>query len=635
MINLVWLVPLFPLIGFIINGLGRNVLPKSVVGFIGSLSVLLSFAVSLGIFFELNSADTKSFLVPVFNWIQAGSLSVPFSFQVDPLSALMLLIVTGIGFLIHVYSTGYMHHDSGFAKFFSYLNLFVFFMLLLVLGSNYVVMFIGWEGVGLCSYLLIGFWFTNESYASAAKKAFVMNRIGDLGFLIAVFLIFTTFGSVEFAQVFPKAASMASGDSTLLLITIFLFIAATGKSAQIPLFTWLPDAMAGPTPVSALIHAATMVTAGIYMIARSNILFTLSPVTLDIVAVIGLATAILAAAIAITQTDIKKVLAYSTVSQLGYMFLGLGVGAYTGAFFHVITHAFFKALLFLGAGSVIHGMSNEQDMRLMGGLKKKLPVTFLTMLVGTIAISGLPPFSGFFSKDEILAHAYEHNKLLWVIGVIGAMLTAFYMFRMLFLTFYGEFRGTHEQEHHLHESPKSMTVPLIVLAILSAVGGFIGVPEVLGGNHWLARFLQPVFEGSNGKTGEIALDHSIEYVLMTISVVLALVAALISYSKYVKNKHVPVADSSERGALAKLSYNKFYIDELYDALVTRPLNALSGFFYKVIDKTGIDGIVNGVGSATNEASKGLRLLQTGNIGFYIFVMVAGIVAILVYGFYKF
>ncbi|HQS04266.1 MAG TPA: NADH-quinone oxidoreductase subunit L, partial [Daejeonella sp.] len=489
MINLVWLVPLFPLLGFLINGLGRNNMPKTVVGFVGCLTVLASFAVSLGIFFELNSAETKSFIIPIFDWISAGNVKIPFSFLVDPLSALMLLIVTGIGFLIHVYSTGYMHHDAGFAKFFSYLNLFIFFMLLLVLGSNYVVMFIGWEGVGLCSYLLIGFWFTNSSYASAAKKAFVMNRIGDLGFLIAVFLIFTTFNSVEFASIFPQAANMASGDSVLILITALLFVGAIGKSAQIPLFTWLPDAMAGPTPVSALIHAATMVTAGIYMIARSNILFTLAPETLGVVAIIGLATLFLAAAIAVTQTDIKKVLAYSTVSQLGYMFLGLGVGAYTGAFFHVITHAFFKALLFLGAGSVIHAMSNEQDMRNMGGLKKKLPVTYLTMMIGTIAIAGLPPFSGFFSKDEILAHVYENNKIFWLIAVIGAMFTAFYMFRMMYLTFNGKFRGTTEPEHHLHESPASMTFPLIVLAILSALGGLIGIPAIFGGSHWLAGFL--------------------------------------------------------------------------------------------------------------------------------------------------
>ena len=634
MIDLVWLIPLFPFIGFLIIGLGRNTLPKAVASFIGCLTVLLSFGVSVAIFLQLQDSSTKTFIVPLFDWIKAGSLLIPFSFQVDPLSCLMLLIVTGIGFLIHVYSSGYMHHDAGFSKFFSYLNLFIFFMLLLVLGSNYVIMFIGWEGVGLCSYLLIGFWYTNSAYASAAKKAFVMNRIGDLGFLIGVFLIFTTFGSVEFANVFPQAAVLGPNNSALILITILLFIGATGKSAQIPLFTWLPDAMAGPTPVSALIHAATMVTAGIYMIARSNILFTLAPFTLHIIAIIGIATALLAATIALTQTDIKKVLAYSTVSQLGYMFLGLGVGAYTGAMFHVLTHAFFKALLFLGAGSVIHAVSNEQDMRNMGGLKKKLPVTFMTMLIGTIAISGIPPFSGFFSKDEILAHAYEHNKVLWVLGVIGAMFTAFYMFRMLFLTFNNKFRGTHEQEHHLHESPKSMTIPLIVLAVLSVVGGFIGVPHVLGGNHWLEHFLSPVFQQSTMRLGEPQLEHSTEYLLMAISVAGAVIAAIIAFVKYAKNNHVPLADTAERGALAKLSYNKYYIDEIYAFLITRPLNALSAFFYKVVDNSIIDGFVNGLGRGTTEASKGIRLLQSGNIGFYIFMMVGGIVALLLYGFYN-
>lgn len=634
MINLVWLVPLLPLIGFLINGLGRNTIPRAIVGWIGCLTVFASFALSLGIFFELNSSVIKSFTVPIFDWISAGSVKIPFSFLIDPLSVLMLLIVTGIGFLIHVYSTGYMHHDAGYAKFFSYLNLFIFFMLLLVLGSNYVIMFIGWEGVGLCSYLLIGFWFTNSSYASAAKKAFVMNRIGDLGFLIAVFLIFATFNSVEFTTIFPQAGKMIAGDPVLILITALLFIGAIGKSAQIPLFTWLPDAMAGPTPVSALIHAATMVTAGIYMIARSNILFTLAPQTLEVVALIGLATLILAATIAVSQTDIKKVLAYSTVSQLGYMFLGLGVGAYTGAFFHVITHAFFKALLFLGAGSVIHAMSNEQDMRNMGGLRKKLPVTFLTMMIGTIAISGLPPFSGFFSKDEILAHVYEHNKVFWVIGIIGAVFTSFYMFRMMFLTFNGTFRGTSDQEHHLHESPASMTIPLIILAVLSALGGFIGIPEVFGGSHWLANFLSPVFAASNARTEQVALDHNTEYILMAVSVAGALAALLYAYGRYVKKSHVPAEDRFERGTFARLSYNKYYIDELYAALISRPLDSLSSFFYRIVDKMGIDGIVNGLGKGAVEASKGFRLLQSGTVGFYIFMMVAGIIALMAYSMYK-
>jgi len=634
MINLVWLIPLFPLIGFLINGLGRNFWSKTLVSWIGSVAILASFALSLGIFLELNASDVKSFTVPLFDWIQVGALRIPFSFLVDPLSSIMLLIVTGIGFLIHVYSAGYMHSDAGFAKFFAYLNLFIFFMLLLVLGSNYVVLFIGWEGVGLCSYLLIGFWFTNANYASAAKKAFVMNRIGDLGFLLAVFFIYSTFGSVEFANVFPQAALLPSGSTILVVLTLLLFVGATGKSAQLPLFTWLPDAMAGPTPVSALIHAATMVTAGIYMIARSNILFTLAPLTMNIVAIVGLSTAIVAALIAITQNDIKKVLAYSTVSQLGYMFLGLGVGAYTGAFFHVITHAFFKALLFLGAGSVIHAMHHEQDMRNMGGLKAKLPITFFTMLMGTIAISGLPPFSGFFSKDEILAHVYEHNPTLWVIGVIGAMLTAFYMFRMLFLTFWGSFRGTKEQEKHLHESPKSMTIPLVVLAILSVFGGLIGVPEVLGGHHWLAQFLSPVLVYTKAVSGEaVPLDHATEYLLMGISVGAALLAIGIAYVTYVSRKVLPISDAENRSFLSKLSYHKFYIDEVYEALITRPLDAISTFFYKVVDKLGIDGLVNGAGTTAKEASKTLRLIQTGNVGFYIFMMVAGIVALLIYGFY--
>ncbi|TKB95783.1 NADH-quinone oxidoreductase subunit L [Pedobacter cryophilus] len=633
MIDLVWLIPLFPFIGFLINGLGRNFLPKVVIGSIASLAVLASFGVSLGIFFEFNA--TEPVIINLFDWIKVGGIDIPFSFQIDQLSILMLLIITGIGSLIHIYSVGYMSHDAGFGKFFAYLNLFVFFMLLLVLGSNYVIMFIGWEGVGLCSYLLIGFWYTNANYADAAKKAFIMNRIGDLGFLLGVFLIISTFGSVSFAEIFPKAAGMISGDATLTLITILLFIGAIGKSAQLPLFTWLPDAMAGPTPVSALIHAATMVTAGIYMIARSNILFTLSPVTMSIIAVIGLATAIIAAIIALTQTDIKKVLAYSTVSQLGYMFLGLGVGAYTGAFFHVLTHAFFKALLFLGAGSVIHAMSDEQDMRKMGGLKSKLPITFFTMLMGTLAISGLPPFAGFFSKDEILAHVYEHNKLLWIIGLLGALLTAFYMFRMMFLTFWGSFRGTEEQKHHLHESPISMTLPLIILAVLSVVGGFIGVPEVLGGGHWLSHYLAPVFESSTSKMGELALDHTTEYMLMGISVGGVVLAILYAYIKYIKNNHVPVLDSEPRSALAKISYSKFYFDEFYNAIIQKPLDALSGFFYKVIDKSGIDALVNGLGKGSIEASKTLRLLQTGNVGFYIFAMVIGVIALLLYSFFKF
>jgi len=631
--NYVWLIPILPLAGFLINGLGRNILPKSVIGVIGSLVVFVSFALSVGAFLQVKSTGVP-IEVNLYDWFSFGVFKLQFAFLIDQLSAIMLLIITGVGFLIHLYSVGYMDHDNGFGKFFSYLNLFIFFMLLLVMGSNYLIMFIGWEGVGLCSYLLIGFWYTNPDYADAAKKAFIMNRIGDLGFIIGIFLLISIFNSAAFADIFPKAVAMHGAGQSFTLITILLFVGAVGKSAQLPLFTWLPDAMAGPTPVSALIHAATMVTAGVYMVARSNVLFSLSPITMEIIAVVGLATAVFAALIALSQTDIKKVLAYSTVSQLGYMFLGLGVGAYTGAFFHVLTHAFFKALLFLGAGSVIHAMSNEQDMRKMGGLKGKLKITFVTMLIGTIAISGIPPFAGFFSKDEILAHAFAHSEAMYIIGVITAMFTSFYMFRMLYLTFYGKFRGTAEQEHHLHESPRTMTIPLIVLAALSIVGGFIGIPEALGGHHWLEHFLAPVFAESTPLLPKSELSNSTEITLMVASVAGAVLALLYAYVRYVRGAHVPAADTEERPGLVNLSYHKFYIDEIYDFLIRKPLDGLSVFFYKVVDLLVIDGFVNGLGKISVRSSKGLRLLQTGNVGFYIFMMVVGIIAILVYSLVK-
>lgn len=633
--ELIWLVPLLPLIGFLINGLGQKSLPKSVVGIMGSGVVLASFLISCGLFADVYAArsagEEASFYFKAFDWISVGNFELAFSFLLDPLSAIMLLIVTGIGFLIHLYSYSYMYSDAGFGKFFAYLNLFIFFMLLLVLGSNYLIMFIGWEGVGLCSYLLIGFWYKNSSYSSAAKKAFVMNRIGDLGFLIAVFGIIATFGSLEFSQVLPAASKLPMGDAGLLLITMMLFVAATGKSAQLPLFTWLPDAMAGPTPVSALIHAATMVTAGIYMIARSNIMFTLSPVTMEVIAIVGVATALLAAFIAITQNDIKKVLAYSTVSQLGYMFLGLGVGAFTGAFFHVLTHAFFKALLFLGAGSVIHAMSNEQDMRMMGGLKKNLPTTYITMLIGTIAIAGIPPLSGFFSKDEILAHAFFSSPVFWVLGFIGALCTAFYMFRLLFMTFFGEFRGTADQKSHLHESPWQMTVPLIVLAVLAAVGGLLNVPSALGGGHWLGEFLSPVFATSDMLAQPFELSHTTEYILMAISSIGAIAMAFFAYNKYAKGSSPVTEDSADKGALYKLSYGKFYIDEFYNAIVVKPLDSASRVLYRQVDRLGIDKLVNGVGDFFLLAGRGIRQIQTGHVGFYIFLMVLGVIAIMLYG----
>lgn len=624
------LIPLLPLIGFAINGLGFRHLPKGVAGFIGSAASIGSFIVSLLLFSAFLSGDSQPIHVSLFDWITVGSLNISFSFLIDQLSLIMLLIITGVGSLIHIYSSGYMHHDEGFGKFFAFLNLFLFFMLLLVMGSNYVITFIGWEGVGLCSYLLIGFWNKNTNYNNAAKKAFIMNRIGDLGFLLGIFLIIVTFKTVEYADIFRAAVNFQLNDPVIIAITLLLLVGAMGKSAQIPLYTWLPDAMAGPTPVSALIHAATMVTAGIYMIIRSNLLYTLAPTTLEVVAVIGLATALFAATIGIFQNDIKKVLAYSTVSQLGYMFLGLGVMAYSSSMFHVITHAFFKALLFLGAGSVIHAMSDEQDIRKMGGLRKKLPITFATFLIGTIAISGIPPFAGFFSKDEILAHVYEHSQLMWGLGVLTSVMTSFYMFRLLFLTFFGEFRGTTHQREHLHESPSSMTIPLVVLAILSMVGGFIGLPEVFGTNK-LAEFMSPLFDLSRMKQPEAfvtTLTHSQEYMLMGISTAAALVAMLVALVMYVNRAAVPTAEGEPTSSLQKLIYRKYYIDELYDALFVKPLNALSHIFYSIFEILGIDLLVNGIGKAVTGTSRLIRYAQNGAIGFYIFAMVIGIILIL-------
>lgn len=638
MAELLWLIPLIPFLGFVLNGLGRHIFPKAVLGIIGTGAVFISFLLSIVLFQEIWSARQageagviNQFL---FDWIAIGNFKIGLSFLIDPLSAIMLLIITGIGFLIHLYSYSYMHADKDLGKFFAYLNLFIFFMALLVMGSNYLVMFIGWEGVGLCSYLLIGFWYKNGSYVTAAKKAFVMNRIGDLGFLIAMFFILEHFGSLEYAVVFGQAASLSVGNSAVLIITLLLFVAATGKSAQIPLFTWLPDAMAGPTPVSALIHAATMVTAGIYMVVRSNVLFALSPVTMEIMAIIGLATALVAAFIALTQNDIKKVLAYSTVSQLGYMFLALGVGAFTGAFFHVLTHAFFKALLFLGAGSVIHAMGNEQDMRKMGGLRKALPITFVTMLIATIAISGIPPFSGFFSKDEILAHAFQSNIILWGFGLLTALFTAFYMFRLLYLTFYGKFRGTQEQASHLHESPWQMTTPLIVLAILSAAGGLINFPEALGGNQALAQFLAPIYTGAQLDAYTMSLSHQTEYILMAVSAIAALLMAFVAYRKYVQKVELPQEDTVKQGFLYNLSYQKLYVDEFYAAIILKPLKWLSGFFYTYVERLGIDGFVNGVASFFLGSGKGIRQLQSGYVGFYIMMMVFGVIAIMIYGMLK-
>ena len=591
-------------------------------GIIGSASVLASFILSLLIFGQVRQDNAGLEVITFFDFINTGSLKIPFAFQVDQLSALFLLIITGVGFLIHMYSTAYMKEEEPpqFARYFAYLNLFIFFMLLLVLGANYVIMFIGWEGVGLCSYLLIGYWFKNIDYGNAAKKAFIMNRIGDLGFLIAIFWMVKQFGTTSFGDIFSKAEGTAI--PILTGITLLLFVGATGKSAQIPLYTWLPDAMAGPTPVSALIHAATMVTAGIYMIARSNILYTLSPVTLTVVAVTGLATAVLAATIALKQNDIKKVLAYSTVSQLGYMFLGLGAGAYTGAVFHVMTHAFFKALLFLGAGSVIHAISGEQDIRKMGGLKKALPWTHGTFLVGCIAIAGIPPFSGFFSKDEILAAAFSKSPVYYVIGVATALLTAFYMFRLYTMVFLGKFRGTDEQAHHLHESPSAMTIPLMVLAVLAAGAGVLGIPEVFAkDSHWLQHFLEPVFQASARLQAAAATpetDRSTELTLMGISVAVALAGTIFAILKFTRKPELEDATG-----FGKVLANKWYVDELYDIIIVKPLDLL-GKFFCFLEKYVIDWIVNGVGRLVQYGSRQIRLLQSGQVGGYVLLMVVGI-----------
>ena len=614
--TIIGLIVLWPLVGFLLNGLGRNIWSKKTIAIQATGYIFASFIFSLLAFW--NVQEQGAIVVHYFDFINTNTVKIPFDFRVDALSSLFLLVITGVGTLIHLYSTAYMQEESAphYARYFAYLNLFIFSMLLLVLGDNYVIMFIGWEGVGLCSYLLIGYWFTNTTYNNAAKKAFIMNRIGDLGFLLAIFWLIVKLGTVSYGEVLT-AESLAKLSSTdITAITLLLFVGAMGKSAQIPLYTWLPDAMAGPTPVSALIHAATMVTAGIYMITRTNIFYTHSEIAQTVVAIIGISTALLAATIAIKQNDIKKVLAYSTVSQLGYMFLGLGVGAYSGAVFHVITHAFFKALLFLAAGSVIHAMHHEQDIRKMGGLKSKLPITHITFLIGCIAIAGVPPFSGFFSKDEILAAAYAKNPIYWFLGLIGAAMTAFYMFRLYATTFLGQFRGTEVQASHLHESPVSMTIPLIILAVLSAVGGAMGVPEILGGHHWLGQHLSSII----GAESTLHLSHTTEWILMGSSVTIAVLALLIAISKYSKQ-----ADGEPQTALGKFLYNKWLVDELYEKAIVQPLNRFAGFLKEVVEKNVIDGFVNGTGKIVQYGARQTRLIQSGQVGYYSLFMVLSIV----------
>jgi NADH-quinone oxidoreductase subunit L len=622
--SLIPFVPGLPLIGFILSGVLGSKLPKRFSGWITTLAVFGSFLISFGLFNQL-SVDATPLKSTLYSWVHTSEMNIGISFLVDRLSIWMMLIITGIGTLIHLYSQGYMHDDKGYYKFFSYLNLFIFSMLLLVMGSNFLVMFFGWEGVGLCSYLLIGFWFTNSKYSDAARKAFIMNRVGDLGLLLGMFFIFQKFGTFEYDVIFSQVGTLSPAMATT--ICLLLFVGAMGKSAQIPLYTWLPDAMAGPTPVSALIHAATMVTAGIYMIVRCQSMYEISHYALKVVAIVGLATSIFAALIGLRQNDIKKVLAYSTVSQLGLMFLALGVGAYTGAMFHLTTHAFFKALLFLGSGSVIHAMSGQQDIRNMGGLKKYMPITYWTFLLGTLAIIGFPFLSGFFSKDEILAHAFAHSPILWGLALFSSLLTAVYMLRMFFLTFHGEFRGTEDEKHHLHESPINMTLPLMILAVLSVFGGLLNVPHVLGGHTWLATWYEPI---AGWTKHTMTLSHSTEILLMTITTSLVLLIMVVCYVVYVRNRSLPVSDSSQTG-ITKVLANKFYIDELYDLLFNKPTEGLSKFFYHFIDKLGIDGFVNSFWGLFRISGKGLRILQTGNIEFYFFSMVLALLAFILFG----
>ena len=602
-----WLIPALPLAGFLLLGIFGRRLSKPVINAAAIGSVVLAFLWVVKTLYGLGALD-QPYVERYFTWIASGTLNVGFDFAVDRLSAVMLLIVTGVGALIHIYAIGYMSHEGGYYRFFAYLNLFMFFMLTLVLAANYLLLFVGWEGVGLCSYLLIGFYFLKRSATEAGKKAFVVNRIGDFGFSLGMFLIVAQFGSLDFQTVFAKVAGLPveKGPGMLALICILLLFGACGKSAQIPLYVWLPDAMEGPTPVSALIHAATMVTAGVYMVARSAVLFNHAPVALEVVAYVGLITAVLAATIGLTQYDIKKVFAYSTISQLGYMFLALGCGAYSAGVFHIMTHAFFKALLFLGAGSVIHALSGEQDLRLMGGLWKKIPVTFAVLLCASVAIAGVPPFSGFHSKDAILLAAYAHAPWMYWVGVVTAGLTAFYVFRAFFLCFFGSYRGDAQP----HESPWIVTAPLGVLALLSLGGGYIDVP----------RFLTPVF----GEP-QVVQNESLVY----ISVGAALAGIFVAWLFYVARPGLAESVAGALGGLYRLVYNKYFVDEAYDALIVNPIvDGSRVVLWRAVDAGLIDGAVDGAGSASRFIGGVLRLMQSGYIRRYAAWVVVGSILVI-------
>jgi len=622
---MLWIIPALPLAAVALNLLLGDRLGKRGTAFLACGAVIAAFAFALRAVLHLASLPEheRHLTEMAWQWMRVGDFSVNVSFLLDPLSAIMVLVVTGVGSLIHVYATGYMSHDHSFRRFFLYLNLFMFSMLTLVLADNYLLLFVGWEGVGLCSYLLIGFWTERPSAAEAGKKAFIVNRIGDFGFMLGAFMLIGATGSLDFDRVFAAAPTVfAAGGAAITAATLLMFLGATGKSAQIPLFVWLPDAMEGPTPVSALIHAATMVTAGVYMLARSHVLFEMAPQTLEVVAVIGAATALMAATIGLAQNDIKRVLAYSTVSQLGYMFMACGVGAFGAGIFHVMTHAFFKALLFMGAGSVIHAMSDEQDMRRMGGLASKLPWTHGTMLVATLAIAGIPGLSGFFSKDEILASAWASgHKGIWLAGMIGAGLTAFYMTRLYILTFRGKSRLSHEAEHHLHESPPSMILPLVVLAVLSIIGGYIGLPFQEGG-HLLTRWLHPVIAHEAHH-----LSESTEWALMAGSVGVGLLGMLLAFRAYLWTPALATSIRARLEGVHRLLENKYWVDEVYHAIVVRPLMRVSEWLWRFWDATIVDGIVNGVGYTIEGGSAILKLFQTGFVGTYALFITLGVIAL--------
>lgn len=626
--NLVYAIILLPLAGFLINGLFGKKLPKILVGGLATVVVFTSFLIALSIFLQYD-ASSQPVIVRAFEWFRINGVQINFGFQIDQLSLMMMMIITGIGSLIHLYSIGYMHDDPGFHKFFAYLNLFIFMMLLLVMGSNYLVLFIGWEGVGLCSYLLIGFWYKNKAYDAAARKAFIMNRIGDLGMIIGILMIAYQTNAVDYLSVAQNSGKFGLDSTIVIFITASLFIGAVGKSAQVPLFTWLPDAMAGPTPVSALIHAATMVTAGVYLVVRSNFLFSLAPTTLDGILLVGLLTALVAAFIGLRQNDIKKVLAYSTVSQLGFMFVAVGVGAYTTAMFHLMTHAFFKALLFLGSGSVIHAMSGEQDMRMMGALRKKIPITHITFLIGTLAISGFPFLSGMISKDEILTNAFAKSPFIWLTLFITAALTAIYMFRAYYLTFHGEFRGTKEQEKHLHESPLNMTLPLMILAVLSVIGGFINLPHFIAHGDYasLAKWIEPIYV-YDLEASEVPLN--IEMILLAATILMFFVVWIVVRKIYVVQKKMALPDENYTG-WEKLSNRKLFIDELNNATFVKFIEGL-GIAGNMFDKGILKRFVDYIGIGAEDSGEAAKKLQNGNVENYVLIMSLAIGIILIVNF---